>query len=273
MPAPKELDPTAGPTARFGAELRKYRYAAKLTQEQLAGRIGYSKSRIGNVERGDENPTRELIELCEKALGLEGALLAYWPAISGHRMPDWFRQWPPIERKADQLITWAPLIVPGLVQTEEYARAIFEGEPHKSPQQVEELVNARIERQSIFDRPTPPKFLAVVDEGILYRPVGDDFVTRRQLEHLITLAENKWFTVQLLPYAARCTAVLVGSALLAQENGVPIAAYVESAVHGRVVDSTSDIKRLVDRIELIRSAALPSYLSVQRIKERVAAWS
>jgi transcriptional regulator with XRE-family HTH domain len=101
MPAPKELDPTAGPTARFGAELRKYRYAAKLTQEQLAGRIGYSKSRIGNVERGDENPTRELIELCEKALGLEGALLTYWPAISGHRMPDWFRQWPPIERKAE----------------------------------------------------------------------------------------------------------------------------------------------------------------------------
>ncbi|MGN9789277.1 Scr1 family TA system antitoxin-like transcriptional regulator [Nonomuraea sp. ZG12] len=65
-------------------------------------------------------------------------------------------------------------------------------------------------------------------------PVGNDFVTRRQLEHLITLTENKWFTVQLLPYAARCTAVLVGSALLAQENGVPIAAYVESAVHGRV---------------------------------------
>ncbi|MFC6682487.1 DUF5753 domain-containing protein [Nonomuraea ferruginea] len=188
-------------------------------------------------------------------------------------MPDWFRQWPPIERKADQLITWAPLIVPGLVQTEEYARAIFEGEPHKSPQQVEELVNARIERQAIFDRPTPPQFLAVMDEGILYRPVGDDSVTRHQLEHLINLAENKWFTVQLLPYAARCTAVLVGSALLAQENGVPIAAYVESAVHGRVVDSPGDIKRLVDRLELIRSAALPAYLSVQRIKERVAAWS
>ncbi|GAA4506967.1 MULTISPECIES: helix-turn-helix domain-containing protein [Nonomuraea] len=273
MPAPKELDPTAGPTARFGAELRKYRYSAKLTQAQLAERIGYSKSRIGNVERGDENPTRELIELCEKALGLDGALLTHWPAISGHRMPDWFRQWPPIERKADQLITWAPLIVPGLVQTEEYARAIFEGEPHKSPQQVEELVNARIERQAIFDRPTPPQFLAVMDEGILYRPVGDDSVTRHQLEHLINLAENKWFTVQLLPYAARCTAVLVGSALLAQENGVPIAAYVESAVHGRVVDSPGDIKRLVDRLELIRSAALPAYLSVQRIKERVAAWS
>ncbi|MEU8147144.1 helix-turn-helix transcriptional regulator [Nonomuraea sp. NPDC048901] len=273
MPAPKELDPTTGPMARFGADLRKYRYAAKWTQAQLAERIGYSKSRIGNVERGDEKPTRELIELCEKALGLDGALLTHWPAISGNRMPDWFRQWPPIERKADQLITWAPLIVPGLVQTEEYARAIFQGEPHMTPEQAEEAVKARIERQTIFNRPNPPQFLAVVDEGVLYRPIGDDFVARRQLEHLIAMAESKWFTVQLLPYAARCTAVLVGSALLARENGVPIAAYVESAIHGRVVDSTSDIKRLMDRLELIRSAALPEYLSVQRIKERVAAWS
>ncbi|MBN6056624.1 helix-turn-helix transcriptional regulator, partial [Nonomuraea sp. RK-328] len=269
MPPPKELDPTAGPAARFGADLRKYRYAAKLTQAELAARIGYSKSRIGNVERGDENPTRELIELCENALGLDGALLTHWPAISGNRMPDWFRPWPPIERKADQLTTWAPLIVPGLVQTEEYARAIFEGEPHTSSQQVEEAVKARIERQAIFDRPKPPQFLAVIDEGILYRPVGDDAVTRRQLEHLIAMAEKKWFTLQLLPYAARCTAVLVGPALLAQENGVPIAAYVESAIHGRVVDSPSDIKRVLDRLELIRSAALPEYLSVQRIKEKV----
>ncbi|MEO3890915.1 helix-turn-helix transcriptional regulator [Nonomuraea sp. B5E05] len=269
MPAPKELDPTAGPAARFGADLRKHRYAAKLTQAELADRIGYSKSRIGNVERGDENPTRELIELCEQALGLDGALLTHWPAISGNRMPDWFRQWPPIERRAHQLTTWAPLIVPGLVQTEEYARAIFEGEPHSTPQQVEDAVRARIERQAIFDRPNPTQFLAVVDEGILYRPIGDEHVTRRQLEHLIALAESKWFTVQLLPYAARCTAVLVGSALLALENGVPIAAYVESAVHGRVVDSSDEIKRLVDRLELIRSAALPGYLSVQRIKERV----
>ncbi|MFG1679345.1 helix-turn-helix domain-containing protein [Nonomuraea sp. NPDC049269] len=265
MPPLKELDPTANPTARFGAELRKYRLAANLTQAHLADRIGYSKSRIGNVERGDENPTYELIELCEKALGLEGALLTHWPAISGKGMPNWFQQWPPIERKADQLITTAPLIVPGLAQTEEYARAIFEGEPHSTPQQVEEAVQARMERQAIFDRPTPPQFLAVVDEGILYRPVGDRSVTLRQLEHLITL--------QLLPYEGLCTAVLVGSALLAQEDGVPTAAYVESALLGRVVDKPHEIKRIVDRLERVRSTALPEYLSVQRIKERVATWS
>ena len=273
MPPLKELDPTASPTARFGAELRNYRLAANLTQSQLADRIGYSKSRIGNVERGDENPTRELIELCEKALGLEGALLTYWPAISGKGMPDWYRQWPPIERKADQIISVAPLIVPGLAQTEEYARAIFSGEPDATPQQVEEAVQARLERQAIFVRPEPPKYLAVVDEGILYRPVGDGSVTRRQLEHLIVMAENNWFSVQLVPYEASCTAVLVGPVVLAQENGVPIAAYVESALHGRVVDKPEEIKRLVGRLECVRKAALPEYLSMQRIKGRVAAWS
>lgn len=273
MPAPKELDPTASPAARFGADLRKYRYTAKLTQAQLADLIGYSKSRIGNVERGDENPTRELIELCENALGLEGSLLTHWPAISGDRMPEWYRQWPPIERKADQIISVAPLIVPGLAQTEEYARAIFTGEPDATPQQVEEAVQARLERQTIFNRPTPPRYLAVVDEGILYRPVGDGSVTRRQLEHLITMAENNWFSVQLVPYEALCTAVLVGPVVLAQENGMPIAAYVESALHGRVIDKPDEIKRLVSRLECVRKTALPEYLSMQRIKGRVAAWS
>ncbi|MEO3791305.1 helix-turn-helix transcriptional regulator [Nonomuraea sp. B10E15] len=273
MPAPKELDPTAGPAARFGADLRKHRYAAKLTQAELADRIGYSKSRIGNVERGDENPTHELIELCEQALGLDGALLTHWPAISGNRVPEWYRPWPPIERKAEQIISVAPLIVPGLAQTEEYARAIFTGEPDATPQQVEEAVQARLERQTIFNRPNPPQYLAVMDEGIMYRPIGDGSVTRRQLEHLITMAENNWFSVQLIPYEALCTAVLVGPVVLAQENGVPIAAYVESALHGRVIDKPEEIKRLVNRLECVRKAALPEYLSMQRIKERVAAWS
>ncbi|MBF8184408.1 hypothetical protein ITP53_01320 [Nonomuraea sp. K274] len=113
----------------------------------------------------------------------------------------------------------------------------------------------------------------MLDEGILYRPVGSNSVTLRQLEHLIALTETEWFTLQLLPYEALCTAMLVGSVLLAQENGVTTAAYVESAALGQVVDKPSEIKRIVDRLERVRSAALPEYLSVQRIKERVTTWS
>ncbi|RBQ20041.1 hypothetical protein DP939_09430 [Spongiactinospora rosea] len=273
MPAPKKLDPTVGPAARFGAALRKYRVEAQLTQVQLADMTGYSKSRIGNVERGDENPTRQLIELCEKALGLDGELLAHWPAISYNGTPEWYRQWPPIERVADQIISVAPLIVPGLVQTEEYARAIFAGNPQATPPEVEEAVRARLERQTIFSRPAPPQYLAVIDESILYRPIGDGSITLRQLEHLITMAENSWFTLQLLPYEAMCTVLLAGPVVLAQENGAPIAAYIESALYGRVIDNPMQIKLLAARIEYVRSAALPGYLSMQRIKERVAAWT
>ncbi|MFI0417191.1 Scr1 family TA system antitoxin-like transcriptional regulator [Spongiactinospora sp. 9N601] len=273
MPAPKKLDPTVGPAARFGAALRQYRIEAGLTQVQLADVVGYSKSRIGNVERGDENPTRQLVELCEKALGLDGELLAHWPAVSGKGVAEWFRQWPPIEQRADKLLTTAPLIVPGLVQTEEYARAIFAGVPHTTPQKVEEAVQARVARQAIFDGPTPPHFLAVLDEGILYRPVGNSSVTLRQLEHLIELTATEWFTIQLLPYEAACTTMLAGSILLAQEKGTTTAAYVESALHGRVVDKPDQIKQVMDRLERVRSAALPDYLSVQRIKERVASWN
>ncbi|MFG1702764.1 Scr1 family TA system antitoxin-like transcriptional regulator [Nonomuraea sp. M3C6] len=268
MPAAKELDPTAGPAARFGVDLRKYRLAAGMNQTNLGKVAGYSKSRIGNVERGDEKPTHEMIIKCEEALGLSGELLLHWPNIHGSGSPEWFREWPPIERRAETIMTFAAMNFPGLVQTEEYARAVFEGEPNAMPEQVEESVKSRLERQKIFQRSKPLKYLAVLDEGLLNRPLGAAGVLLRQLEHLIRMVEQRLVSVQLLPYEARCAAATAGMMVLAMEDGVPIAGSVESALRGSVVHDPKEIAALVDRLDTIRRSALPEHLSIRRIKER-----
>ncbi|SDJ56271.1 helix-turn-helix domain-containing protein [Nonomuraea jiangxiensis] len=269
MPALKELDPTVGPAARFGADLRKYRLAAGMNQSELGKAAGYSKSRIGNVERGDEKPTREMIIKCEEVLGLNGELLLHWPNIHGKGSPEWFREWPPIERRADAIMTFAAMNFPGLVQTEEYARAVFEGEPNATPELVEESVKSRLERQAIFNRGKPLNYLAVLDEGLLYRPLGGDGVVLRQLEHLIRMVEQRLISVQLLPYEARCAAATAGLMVLALEGGVPIAASVESALRGTVVHDPKEVAALVRRLDTIRRSALPEHLSIRRFKERV----
>ncbi|WP_188187507.1 helix-turn-helix domain-containing protein [Nonomuraea sp. SYSU D8015] len=273
MPAAKELDPDASPAARFGADLRKYRLEAGLSQTRLGKDAGYSKSRIGNVERGDEAPTREMIVKLEEVLGLDGELLQHWPAISGGAGPDWFRPWPPIERRAHSILTYAAMAFPGLVQTEDYARALFAGEPNTTPKQVEDALTARLERQTIFKRAKPPGYLAVLDEGLLYRPIGDGDVVRRQLDHVIKMVEQRLIAVQILPYDARCTAATTGPIVLALEDGVPIAGLLENALQGRVITDADEIARLIDRLDTIRRSALPQHLSVKLIKERVDKWN
>ncbi|MEU7830537.1 MULTISPECIES: helix-turn-helix transcriptional regulator [unclassified Nonomuraea] len=269
-----ELDPDAGPLAWFGYELRKFRIDKGLTIDQLANRVGFSPSLVGSVERAARNPSKDFTERCEEALGLSGELLARWPSISRERSPKWFRPWLEIEQSATALRTWEPLIVPGLLQTTDYARAIFTGKPGTTPEQVEEALAARMERQAILARSKPPMFWAVLDEGILYRPVGGETVTRLQLEHLIVLAESTRITIQVLPYSALSTTGLLGGFMLAKVNGMPEAAYLESAGQGQVRDAPDEVAALSVRYDAICAEALPQHVSLKVIKERlVTAWS
>ncbi|WP_433511652.1 Scr1 family TA system antitoxin-like transcriptional regulator [Nonomuraea sp. CA-143628] len=135
-----EFNPDAGPLAQFGYELRRFRIDKGLTIDQLADRIGYSPSLVGSVERAARNPSKDFTERCEETLGLSGELIARWPSISRTRSPKWFRPWLEVEQGATALRIWEPLIVPGLLQTTYYARAIFTGKPGTTPEQIEEAL-------------------------------------------------------------------------------------------------------------------------------------
>jgi transcriptional regulator with XRE-family HTH domain len=203
MPLTRELDPTAGPLHFFGAEVRRWRTAAGQSQEQLGQQIGYSAALVGRVELGDRSPSMDFATGCDRALpaadGLFGRLYQLARQWAGG-YPSWFAEWVEAERRATMLRTWQPLLVPGLLQTADYARALFLAwHAAESDDQVDQQVSARIERQAIFQRDEPPVLWAVLDEGVLRRRIGGAPTMRGQLQHLLEVSERSTITVQVVP--------------------------------------------------------------------------
>jgi transcriptional regulator with XRE-family HTH domain len=192
MPHAKELDPTKSPIAFFGYELRRYRQEAGLTQGKLAKRTGFALGTISMAETGRRRPTDDFVRRCDKALGVEGALIRIKEMMDNvaAQLPAWFRPWAEIEQAAEILRTWEPLLVPGLLQTADYARVLFMGEPRGSAEKAEMDVAARLERQRILEREEPPLFWVVIDEGVLGRCIGDGRVMAAQLDHLLEVARR-----------------------------------------------------------------------------------
>ncbi|MEW1840590.1 helix-turn-helix transcriptional regulator [Nonomuraea angiospora] len=269
MPGPKQLNPGESAAARFGYELRKARDAAGFTQGQLGQRMGYHANAIGMVERGERAPKAEFARLAEEHLGLEpDKLTQFLPIGSRETIFKTLGPWLEIEAGARELWTWEPTMVPGLLQTPEYTRAIVEGKPGVTSEKIEAAVRDRMARKEIFRRANPPLLYAVLDESILYRPIGSEGVVRAQLNYLIEVAHSP-ITIQILPFDARVTAGLLGGCLIAHTTGGPNAAFVDSPVSGKVWDGESELEILVRRYQTCRSEALPQSLSLRKIKERL----
>jgi transcriptional regulator with XRE-family HTH domain len=269
MPSERELDPSASPLALLGSELRKYRTAAGLKQSQLAALVNFSQSLVGAVERAERMPSRDFIEKCETALHLTGDLLRLWPLVTREHSPQWFRPWLEIEAEAHTLRTWQPLLVPGLLQTEDYARAVLRGDPLATEAEIEEAVTARMQRQTILSRNRPPMIWAALDEGILHRPIGGTEVLRRQLKHLAEMATRPGVTVQIVPVSA-VTFGLLGGFVLAQLHGQVDTVYLETALRGHVTAQPGDVTAISSCYEGIRAEAQPKGLSLEIIRARLA---
>ncbi|MFD8562422.1 helix-turn-helix domain-containing protein [Streptosporangium canum] len=274
MPKESDLYPSESPTALFGFELRRHRKVKGWSQIQLSKKIPYSVGTISMIETASRPPSEEFARYCDEALEADGALIRLWPMVSHTAAPIWFRPWLDVEATAEALRSWEPLMVPGLFQIEDYARAILSGEPGTGPEQVEEQVTARMERQNILRRAIPPMLWVVLDEGILHRPIGSPAMMSAQLNHLIELAQAPRITIQILPLSAHSTPGLLGGFVIAQTQGVADTAYIESAgILGRVTERPEDVRALTFRYEGIRAEALPQRESLKLIKEATQQWT
>lgn len=272
MSPKRELNPETSPAARFGFEVRKRRMVAHLTQEELAEKIGYTGAMVSMVETGRRLPKSDFAEGCDDLLELNGSLVRLWEMCRSDGAQRWFVPWLETEQTATVLHTWEPNLVPGLLQTSAYARALFLGEPGMHPSAIDKAVVARIDRQAIFERDKPPMLWAVMDEVVLQRPVGGPAVMQGQLEHLLTMSEHRCITLQIVPLATGSTAGLLGAFVLAQVQGHE-QAYLESSGEGAVTASTEDVQKLHIRYDAIRAQALPQEISQQMIKEWVQRWT
>ncbi|MEV6986393.1 helix-turn-helix transcriptional regulator [Sphaerisporangium sp. NPDC051017] len=273
MSATPEPGPNIKPLILFGAELRKHRKNADLSQERLAELIRFSPSLLGFVERGQRTPSRNFVQRCDGALELDGALLRLWAKLTGEVTPGWFRGWLGIEQEAHTLHTWQPLYVPGLLQTEDYARVVIRGEPGITDEQVEKLVEGRLERQAILASDGAPLFRAVLDEGILHRPIGGKDVMREQLGRLLEAVKSPRIGIQIVPLAVGATTGLLGGFVIAQLPDGADTVYIDSATHGHVTDRLEDVRAVHSRYDTIRAEALPQHVSIELIREAEKLWT
>ncbi|GAA1504100.1 helix-turn-helix transcriptional regulator [Sphaerisporangium rubeum] len=266
-------DPSVKSLTIFGDELRERRMRAQVTQQQLADMTQFSRSLLAFIERGERTPSRNLAQRCDDALRADGELLHLWTQLTRDASPRWFRTWLEVEEEAHTLHTWQPLVIPGLLQTEDYARAVIRGEAGITTTQVEKAVNARLERQQIFAREAPPMLWAVIDEGVLHRPIGGRTIMRNQVRRLLDAIESPHIGIQVVPTTLGITTGLLGGFVIAQMPDTPDTVYIESATHGHVSTRPEDVKVIQSSYDTVRAEAQPQPHSIELIREAEKRWT
>jgi transcriptional regulator with XRE-family HTH domain len=176
------LDPGQSPLHFFGAEVRRAREAAGMTLADLAATVPCDASTVSRIESGLLSPTERFAVACDEAFPHMAGWFMRFCADSrtwAVAHPPWFRDWIEIEQRATVIRSWQPLLVPGLLQTPEYARAVLGWGPDDGPD-LEERVAARMERQAIFDREIPPEVWILLHEAVLNYSVGAPDVMGKQ---------------------------------------------------------------------------------------------
>jgi transcriptional regulator with XRE-family HTH domain len=261
MPRENDLDGT--PQGVFGAELRYYRGRAGLSQTDLAALVNISHDVISKIETGDRPPAKDFPERLDAVpeLDTRGGLTRIWGNLRKglrHRaVPGWFQPWTHFEAQAATLRSYEPLLVPGLLQTEDYARAILAASPGGKHDDLDDQVAARIARKAVFARADAPQLWSVVDEGVLHRSIGGTKVMHDQLEHLADVAENPQTTIQVIPASTGAHAGLLGGFVIADLDSSPSMVYLETAAEGQIADSPAIVAHAMLRFDALRSEALP----------------
>jgi transcriptional regulator with XRE-family HTH domain len=267
-------DPETSPPAFLGAELRRARVAAGFTsQESLAARLGFDRTTIAKTESGERPPSDEVLAAWCAACNLDPELFARLTMLARRAdgpVPTWFEDWLEAERNAHTLRIWQPLIIPGLLQTAEYARALFLA-VGADDAKADELVTVRMERQSILSVAEPPHVVAVLDESVLRRLVGSPTVMCDQLTHLGEVAERPNVSVEIVPSATGANAGLSGGFQLASCDGAPDVLNMNGVED--LTEERRSLVRLATRIfDLVRSDALPRIASRALIMEASGQW-
>ena len=277
MPRPNGRDPQTDPATFLGMRLQRARIAAGFgSQEALANALGFNRSTITKAENGGRPPTDDVFtkwcDSCNVSAELRdvfAGLLVVARRTDGP-VPAWFKDYLEAEGDALTLRIWQPLIVPGLLQISDYAHALFVAAGADSDK-ADEMVAARMSRQSIFERSKPPNVSAVLDESVLHRLIGSPQIMHDQLAHLVELSQRPHMMIQVLPADNGANAGLGGAINLASGDGTPDVLLTE-AVEDQTTENRSLVQRASDTFDLVRADALPRAASRNLFLEAAEQW-
>jgi transcriptional regulator with XRE-family HTH domain len=258
---------TNNPVRYFGRQVRKERLAAGWTLAEFGQRTGYDPAHLGRVENGKRPATKLLAQMCDQVFpGRAGWFSEFYEeSRTWIATPPWFRDWVDREQRAMTLRNWYLGVLDGLLQTEDYARAIQSVTPGVTEDEVNARVAARMKRQAILTRDNPPTAWFLVDEASLRRCVGSPQIMAAQMAQLAAFARLPNVTIQVVPMIAH--AGLVGGFALTES-----AAYVETAVVGQVFDDPEIFASLLTRFDTLRNEALRASESLALIERMGEEW-
>lgn len=251
----------------LGRELRQLREAAGINRDELTTSTKWQPSKISRIEQGQATlqaaELERLLELFQPpaadAERVRSLAAQARKRGSFGKVPDWSRQYLGLESDADALMTWDSELIPGLVQTEEYARAIVSTSVVVAPADIDQTVQARLRRQSLVTRSDPPQLNIILGEAALRREVGGADVLRRQLEHLRSVATLPHVTLQILPFTSGEHAAMGTSFTLLRlelEDATFTYAYLESLTRADCLDGAQHVEVYQMVIERLRIAAM-----------------
>ncbi|MBT2455893.1 helix-turn-helix transcriptional regulator [Streptomyces sp. ISL-86] len=257
MPGPKDFDPLSSPRALLGAELRVARKKACLSQEELGEPLFVSGSFIGQLEAGTRRMTPELARQIDEILRTNGFFTRNCGALAKSKYPDHFAAAAEAEALAKAIREYAPLLIPGLLQKEAYARAVFRAyQPTATEAAIDQLVEARLARAALLADPTTPLLWCVLDEAALRRVVGSRAVMAESLRHIATLIRSHRVIVQVIPFNAGAHAALDGPLKLMSFEDAPPLAYLEGHTTGLLLDDPATVARHYLTYDLLTASAL-----------------
>ncbi|MET9098434.1 helix-turn-helix domain-containing protein [Streptomyces antibioticus] len=254
--------------ALFGARVRRLRTAAGLTQAELGDRTHVVSTRITQIERASgAKPTLDLARALDAALHADNLLVELWPYVYREAFPDWSRRFMGLSERAVAVSQYAAHVVPGLLQTEDYARAVLSLDALLiGKEQLEERVAARMGRQERLSASDRPELWVILDEAVLRRPIGGNAVMRNQLARLLDAAAERHITVQVLPFDQGGHEAMGGSlTILTLPDGSEVA-YTEGSDYGQLIEEPAHISRYKVIYDRLRAAALPPLMSLDMIR-------
>ncbi|MFJ3220915.1 Scr1 family TA system antitoxin-like transcriptional regulator [Kitasatospora sp. NPDC086801] len=271
---PEDLSEVSDFFRAIGKQIKLLRERAGMTQKELGEHVGYGEHLIGAVERGQRTPQPEFLVAVDKVLNA-GGLLAITKddvmrarAKARLRHPAWFRGYAALEVDSIETHNFATLDIPGLLQTEEHARAVYAmRQPPLSEEVIEMRVAARMARQEVLTRWPRGMFSWVIDESVLRRPLGGWDVHAAQLRRLLEVGRTRGMVIQVLPLDKTEHAGMGGPFILITPKGRPQHAYIEAQTSSRLITDPDEVRIMNARYNILRAQALSPEESLALIEK------
>ncbi|MFJ7126658.1 Scr1 family TA system antitoxin-like transcriptional regulator [Streptomyces sp. NPDC098101] len=252
----------------FGDLLKERREGAGLSQSELGGRVFVSGAYIGLFEQGIRKPQLDVAKRIDEVLQTGGIFERTWrKLIDKSPYASYFHAVAELEAVATKICEFAPTVIPGLMQTGAYARAVtLAVHPFAAEAYVEEKVTSRLDRAQILQSTTRPEYWVILHENAILTPVGGPAAMAEQLDHIATLIRNRWALVTVLPREAGAHAHMTGTLKLMEFEDQPPTAYTETEFSGTLLDDPAVVKQAQRAYDLLRVVTLSPEASLALIE-------